>query len=236
MIKHPTTEETNATLKEYGLDLGSIQDCALCRFSSGEVLLNQGIPVEHLFIVLQGKVKVCMLAANGKVLTLCYYITSGILGDVELVQSDKCASATSIAVVPSNCIRIPLNLNQGYLMNNITFMNRVARGLSTKLLNSSNAHLTSALYSGEERLCSYILMSEHNGMFTEILSDVSKSIGISYRHLFRMLNSMCQSGVLEKRESGFMVLDRQYLTANCTLAKTDLGKVNPSAQSWPYPQ
>ncbi|MDD4843756.1 MAG: cyclic nucleotide-binding domain-containing protein [Anaerotignum sp.] len=215
MIKCPITAESNSDLKEYGLDFCSLQDCVLCSFDSGEVLLNQGDPVEHLFIVLRGKIKVCMLAANGKDLTLCYYIANGILGDVEFVQENKSASATSIAAFPSACIRIPLNLNQEYLIHNITFMNQVARGLSTKLLNSSYAHITSALYSGEERLCSYILMAEHNGMFTEILSDVSKSIGISYRHLFRLLNDMCQRGVLEKRASGFIVLDRQYLGEKC---------------------
>ncbi|MEM1485569.1 cyclic nucleotide-binding domain-containing protein [Oscillospiraceae bacterium PP1C4] len=215
MIKHPITAESNSDLKEYGLDFSYLQDCVLCRFDSGEVLINQGEQVEHLFIVLQGKIKVCMLAANGKDLTLCYYIASGILGDVEFVQENKSASATSIAAFACDCIRIPLNLNQEYLIHNISFMNQLASGLSTKLLNSSYAHITSALYSGEERLCSYILMAEHNGMFTEILSDVAKSIGISYRHLFRLLNDMCQIGVLKKRASGFIILDRQYLTKKC---------------------
>lgn len=215
MKKHPITIESNSALKEYGLDFNSLQDCMLCRFDSGEVILNQGDPVKHLFIVLRGKIKVCMLAANGKDLTLCYYIASGILGDIEFVQEDKSASATSIAAFASDCIRIPLNHNQEYLIHNITFMNQVARGLSTKLLNSSYAHITSALYTGEERLCSYILMTENNGMFTEIISNVSKSIGVSYRHLFRLLNDMCQRGVLEKGVSGFIVLDRQYLTKKC---------------------
>jgi CRP-like cAMP-binding protein len=212
MIKYPITADSNYDLKEYGLDLSYLKDCAVCRLDSGEVLLNQGDPVEYLFIVLRGKIKVCMLAPNGKDLTLCYYISSGILGDVEFVQENKSASATSIAAFACDCIRIPLNLNQEYLMHNIKFMNQLANGLSTKLLNSSYAHITSALYSGEERLCSYILMAEHNQMFTEILSDVSKSIGISYRHLFRLLNDMCQRGVLERSASGFIVLDRQYLT------------------------
>ncbi|WP_313524612.1 cyclic nucleotide-binding domain-containing protein [Anaerotignum sp.] len=215
MVKHPISGESNADLKEFGLDCNHLKDCAICSFESGEVILNQGNEVEYLFIVLRGKIKVCMLAPNGKDLTLCYYISSGILGDVEFVQENKFASATSIAAFACDCIRIPVNLNREYLIHNITFLNQLASGLSTKLLNSSFAHITSALYSGEERLCSYILMAEHNQMFTEILSDVSKSIGISYRHLFRLLNDMCERGVLKKSASGFIVLDRQYLTEKC---------------------
>ncbi len=216
MTKHPITADGRSALKKYGLVLRDINDCALCHFKTGEIILNQGIPVDQLFIVIQGKVKVCMLAGNGKDLTLCYYISNGILGDIELMQEDKSASATSIAALPSICIRIPLSRNLTYLLNNTIFMNQVARGLSTKLLNSSNAHIASALYSSEERLCSYILMAEHNGLFTDILSDVSKSIGISYRHLFRVLNDLCQSGILERRESGFKILDKQYLLRKCT--------------------
>lgn len=215
MTKLPFTTEANLTLKKYGLDLSSLNDCALCTFEPGEVILNQGKSVENVFIVLQGKVKVCMLAANGKDLTLCYYIDSGILGDIEFMQDNKSASATSIAAIPSVCIRIPVGLNEENLTHNIVFMNLLARGLSTKLLNSSHAHITSALYTGEERLCSFILMAEHNGVFTDILADVSRSIGISYRHIFRVLNNMCQSKVLEKTESGYVVLDRQYLKERC---------------------
>lgn len=212
------TEKSKAALLEYGMDAGMVHGCALFRYESGEVLLKQGTPVEHLYLVLHGKIKICMLAANGKDLTLCYYISSGILGDVELVQDDKSASATSIAVLPSDCIRIPLARNWAYLHHNITFMNQVAKGLSTKLLNSSNEHVSSALYSSEERLCSYILMTAHNNLFSDTLTDVSKSIGISYRHLFRLLSRLCGNGVLEKRDAGFVILDKRYLQERCTHA------------------
>lgn len=215
MTKHPITEEGKSILKEYGIDLNIIRDCALCQFEAGETILKQGTLVEHLFLVVEGKIKVYQLAANGKDLTLCYYISSGILGDVELVQEDKAASATSVVATPSYCIQIPLALNRTYILNNIVFMNQVAKGLSAKLRNSNSAHISSALYSGEERLCSYILMAEHNGLFSDVLTDVAQSIGISYRHLFRVLGEMCRNGVLEKKESGYVILNRQYLMENC---------------------
>lgn len=219
MTIHPMTSDGKSVLKEYGLLLNDLNGCALCHFEAGEVILNQGMLVDRLFIVIQGKVKVCMLAGNGKDLTLCYYVSSGILGDIELMQEDRSASATSITALPSTFIRIPLSQNLSYLKSNIIFMNQIATGLSTKLLNSSNEHIASALYTSEERLCSYILMAEHNGLFTDILSDVSKSIGISYRHLFRVLNDLCENGILEKRESGFKILDKQYLLKNQLIRK-----------------
>lgn len=216
MKKYSIIESQMDVLRAYGLELGKLSGCTLCKFANGDIMLTQGRQVEQLFLVVEGKVKVCMLAPNGKNLTLCYYVSSGILGDVELMQEEKTASATSIAILPTTCITIPLLKNLKYLTNNLVFMNWVAKGLSDKLLNSSNAHIASALYSSEERLCSYILMSEHNGLFSEVLSDVSKSIGISYRHLFRVINDLCKQGILEKTESGFKILDKQFLQQKCT--------------------
>lgn len=216
MKKSPLTPRACAVLAEYGLDFSVLENSMLFRYDSGETILKQGTPVEALFVLLNGKVKVHMLAANGKDLTLCYYLDSGILGDVEFVQEDPSASATSVAVFQTDCIAIPLKSNRETLNRNVMFMNHVAKGLSEKLINSSYYHMTSVLYTGEERLCTYILMAEHNSVFSEILSDVSKSVGVSYRHLFRMLNTLCQKGVLKKSESGFVILDKHYLIEKCT--------------------
>lgn len=216
MKKSPLTQKECAVLAEYGLDFSALRNSMLFHYDAGETILHQGTPVECLLVLLNGKVKVRMLAANGKDLTLCYYMDSGILGDVEFVQADQTASATSVAVFQTNCIAVPLKLNQDYLSHSVMFMNHVAKGLSTKLLNSSYYYMTSVLYTGEERLCAYILMAAHNGVFSEMLSDVSKSVGVSYRHLFRMLNTLCQRGVLKKNESGFVILDQHYLTEKCT--------------------
>ncbi len=49
-------------------------------------------------------------------------------------------------------------------------------------------------------------------MFTEVLTDTAKAIGISYRQLFRLLQDIRQKGILEKTPVGFRILNRAYLT------------------------
>lgn len=208
--KELTNEEQKA-MEKHGIDPDIFQNCRICSFKSGEIIFRQGVTVKNLYIILKGKIKVCILAPNGRDLTLSYYLSSGILGDVELLLDEKTASTTAVVELPSECIEIPLDSNASLITGNITFMNEVAKGLSKKLLKSSNALVSSALYSGEERLCSYILMTENNGMFTGVLSDISKSIGISYRHLFRILNNLCQKNILQKNKSGFQIIDREYI-------------------------
>ena len=76
--------------------------------------------------------------------------------------------------------------------------------------------MSASLYSGEERLCAYILQTSHNGIFSDILTDTACSVGMSYRHMFRLLNHLCEDGVLEKRENGYRILDRESLAEKAT--------------------
>ncbi len=198
-------------LEEYGISNMNL-DAGLClRFDAGETILHEGMPIFHLFIVVKGKAKVCTIAKNGKDLVLCYYISDGIIGDIELM-SNACIAATSvIAITDFECIALPNKKYAAYLKNNLAFLNRLGSELSLKLLHSSKNYVFTALYSGEERLCSYILQSSNNDIFNDVLTDVSSSIGMSYRHMFRLLNQLCMDGILDKRDNGYLILDRNEL-------------------------
>ena len=65
----------------------------------------------------------------------------------------------------------------------------------------------SALHTAEERLCAYIRETSYRSFFREVLTDTASSIGVSYRHLHRMLAALCGKGILEKTPQGYRVLD-----------------------------
>lgn len=211
-MKRKALDQTaRVVLRDCGLDPEKLCGCELYCFDAGEAIYTQGRPVERLYLVLRGKIKVCMLAENGRDLTLCYTITDGLLGDVELMREERVATATSVAVFPSVLVSIPISGNEQDPTGNLAFMTCVAKGLAAKLVRRGNEHIASALYSGRARLCAYILTAEHEGLFCDVLSDAAKSIGVSYRHLFRILNELCDKGVLQREASGFRILDRAYL-------------------------
>ena len=203
--------EDRELLLQYSLDDLELMDCQLCTFDVGEVILSQGCTMEYLYLVVSGTAKVFINARNGKNLILSYYVSKEILGDIELTLGDYRASTTAIAVSEFSCIGIPFLQNSVYLKQNIEFMNIISKSLSTKLLNSCNAYTAAALHTSEERLCSYIMMAEHNGKFTDVLVDVAQSVGMSYRHIFRIMNKLCKDGILEKTEGGFRILSRERL-------------------------
>lgn len=209
MKKKPLKKKHLEKLSDYGLQ-GILLDSCMC-FQPGEMVLREGMPITWLALIVSGKAKVCAASPNGKNLVLCYYVSDGVIGDIEFMAGLETATANLIAVTDFECIAIPCREHAKDLRTNVTFLNKLGNELSRKLVRSSNNFVSAALYSGEERLCSYILQTSHNNIFNDVLTEVSGSIGMSYRHIFRLLSSLCEEGVLEKRESGYHILKREDL-------------------------
>lgn len=197
--------------QEYGIENMPLGSCVCLNYQAGETVLRQDMPLTHLLIVVSGKVKVCLLAKNGKDLILCYYVSAGVMGDMEMMTGAPVAAATVIAVSDFECIGLSIEKNAASLKRNLVFLNRLGQGLSAKLMESSKNFVSTALFSGEERLCAYILEASHNDVFSDTLTDVSRSIGMSYRHMFRLLNQLCVEGLLDKKPYGYRILDHEEL-------------------------
>lgn len=61
------------------------------------------------------------------------------------------------------------------------------------------------------RIRSYILGAEERGIFRDIMTDTAASVGTNYRHLYRMMGELCSEGILEKRPTGYRILDYRRL-------------------------
>lgn len=209
MHTKPLTKEHICKLTEYGIENIPPESCLCQYYEAGETIQQEGMPILYFSMVMRGRAKVCATAPNGKNLVLCYYVLDGVIGDIELMTDNYTATATIIAITDFECLAIPYHRNAARLKSNLLFMNLLGQTLARKLLVSSNNFAAAALYTGEERLCSYILQSSPNGIFNDILTDTACSIGMSYRHMFRILNQLCRDGLLEKQVCGYRILDRE---------------------------
>jgi len=204
------TAAARATLSRYGLDARTLTGCRVQQYQPGETVLRQGDDATYFHIVLDGAAKVCVNARNGRHLILCYYASSGVLGDVELLLPSP---KTTNTVSAFSCVAVPLRENRVALLGNLSFVSRIGQELAQKLLRSSDAHMISALYTSRERLCAYILTTQQGGVFREYLTDAALSVGVSYRQAQRIMQSLCSLGVLQKVDSGFQILDMPRLRA-----------------------
>ena len=194
-------------------DLGWIDPAAavLLRFERGEWFLFEERVIEYLYILLSGKAKVCMFEESGRNLLLCYYVSDGIMGDVELMMGRRSAISSVQAVTPVTCIGLPLESYAPVLLSNLPFVRRLGMGLAEKLHASVSSTTAIILRPFEARLCSYLLANAQSGLFSEPLTSVSEQLGVSYRHLLRTLRALCDEGLLRKEKAGYHIADEAAL-------------------------
>ena len=205
-------------LDKYGL-LDHQSVCRVQQFYSGETIFAQGVEYKYIMIVVSGKAKVCTSAPSGKDLVLAYYLSSGLIGDVELMSDTTYATASVITLSAFECIIVPFQDNQDSMFKNLTFMTTLAKVLSENLISSSYNYTSNALYSGEQRLCTYILQGAYKNYFFDNLTDVAATIGISYRHLLRLLNKLCDDAILKREKRRFQILDKDQLVQRSSEAE-----------------
>lgn len=205
MKTSPYSADFDHYLQKWHLVPRDLTGLKLADFHNKEEILSQGEAIRYLMIVISGKAKVCNYAANGKNLVLSYYISDGIIGDMEMMLNLESADTTIIALSDFRCILIPLAENDHFLRHDVAFLNEIGEGLAAKLLKSSRNFLSAAFYTAEQRLSKYIYETAYKNFFSDNMTDVAATIGTSYRHLYRLLGELSAKGILEKDEDGYWI-------------------------------
>ena len=185
-----------AILHQHGLDAQALHGCTVREYAFGERVVTEGMPLDYLFAVTAGKVKVGITAPNGKNLIMCFYVSDGLIGEAEFFAGCTPANTTVVALGPFRCVAVPVPRNRDWLAHSLPFAHTAA-ALAQKLHVADSA-VAAALYPAEVRLSRYILGAAESGVFRDVMTDVACSVGISYRHLYRTLAALCADGVLEK--------------------------------------
>lgn len=212
MQKRRPNQQEQDILTAYGLIPARLKDAVVFTIPQGDYILKEGDPISYLYFVVAGKAKVCRSVSNGKQLLLCFFLSEGIIGDLEMMTEQTTAFATLQAVTDFTCIALPLSCYAKALRENPIFMNHIARELAKKLIQSDTNSAVTILHSAQERLCAYICQTAQNDLFHEMLTDVTSLLGTSYRHLLRCLDRLCLDGVLKKSPCGYQIIDAQELT------------------------
>ena len=194
-------------LNTWGLKKDSIKHAYHLIFKANDTVLAEKEPINRLLIVTEGRAKAQRFSDEGKTLIINRYISDGFIGELEILNDISESIAEITAISDLHCIALPKEQFQKEFNTNIVFSNMMAKILANKLLNSSNNYANSALHSATSRLATYIIENSYNNNFADVLTEVATSTGMSYRHMFRLLDDMCNNNILEKTPTGYKILD-----------------------------
>ncbi|HEX3021200.1 MAG TPA: cyclic nucleotide-binding domain-containing protein, partial [Lachnospiraceae bacterium] len=182
----------------------------LVRFQQGEYLCRVGDDREYFSILVDGRAKVFTTVASGKTLLYSFYQDFGYIGDVELMMN-KPFVAYIECLTQTYCIRISLKKYEGKLLEDTKFMRSVSQQLADKLDHISSNSCSNLLIPLENRLAGYIITVTTEDIFTENLTHLADHLGVSYRHLLRIMRLFCDKGYLGKSSNGYRILDLEML-------------------------
>jgi CRP-like cAMP-binding protein len=212
LIHNPT--KLQACIRELGLNSWFSTNVEpyleLHRFRKDEFIFTQFDKPNYIYFFVSGKAKVHQVNKNGSVTLIKFYVTGDLVGDLELL--DIVASTASLqAIEEVLCIGINTSKYKDLLLNDVIFLKALATQLGKKLLEDTVNFSKNQSYAVENRLAAFILTSQVDGCFNETLTEVADYLGTSYRHLLRVLASLCSNGYLSKSSCGYQILERKQL-------------------------
>ena len=185
-------------------------EICLHRFARGENIYREGEPLRELYFLVKGQVKVFRTHHNGKVSVVEFASAFDILGELELVN----ARDTTISVQALRDCHWP-GLSLAPLLSPLprddTFTTSVALRPPATLRRLPHHPALNTSYSVEVRLARYIHYTRRGDMFEERLTEAAEYLGVSYRHLQRIIAKFCADGLLERVRGGYRVCEPERI-------------------------
>lgn len=198
-----------------------IEELALFNFKPREYVIRMHEPLRRLYFFVEGKAKVFMTMENGKSLLMRFYKPFEMIGDVEFAcyQHHICYLQ---AISSVTCLGIEIESVRKRIESSAKLLLFICNSLGQKLATFNTASAINQTYPLENRLASYLIAVSatdedklkivkeiHTGNLTELAS----LLGTSYRQLTRVIRKFKESGILERENNEFVILDPEGLQA-----------------------
>lgn len=185
--------------------------CELLLYEKGDFLIKEGRIQNYLLFLVKGEVIMTILSHKGFDFALGGSHTFEVYGEASALWGE--IPENSIwAATDSYCLGIHLGKYRSLLLNDARFLTYIAQLLSKRLKKLSKNILTQIESNAENVLAAYILQNQKNNVFTSKLTITAEAVGISYRHLIRLLNSLCERNLLKKDNRRYFIIDHAKLT------------------------
>ena len=197
----------NPGLKDKFIKQFHIRDCfdsmsdlsfELVSFSRDECIIREGELTGCLFFLLLGRVK--CYSGGFKKDAGSFYMDRGLLGAEELAAK-RAPSGSVWAMQEVLCLKLSYEAVETAekLRNDNGFLRYLSFQLANKLfLADKGSALGEPEKPREERLYEYLRLTAKDGRVSHSLGEISRVMGISYRHLIRMMNGLCDEGRLRR--------------------------------------
>lgn len=181
----------------------------LAEFRQGENIIFQEEQSEYLYFLYKGKCQVTAYMENGKAVIINTLNAPCLIGEIELIKNDSPFSVDAL----KNCtvVAFPVSSCRSILLNNTSFLYQLCSALVDKERKNALSLAHHISFPFEYRLAKFILDNSDGKVFTVKKTVIAESLGISYRHLEKVMVSFIEKGYLRKEKLTYYITDYSSL-------------------------
>lgn len=180
------------------------------KYDAGDCIFEEGIELDELIFLEEGRAKCCSLNENGTINLLTFMNAPYLLGSLELLEVQKTANGV-IAISHCTCSVINLSACKDQVMNDVKFLRYMCIEVGRMAVNNSSLITLMQSYPLKNRLATYLLQVQFEGVYAGPHTEASAYLGVTYRHLLHVLAQFVDEGILEKRNHLYKIIDMNRL-------------------------
>ena len=183
------------------------------RREPGQLVIGAGDPVHDLLFFVKGRIKIYTTMENGQRLLAAVYRPFDVLGEVELLTSERCTLSVE-AITETVCLALSVAAIKKNADRNVRLFMYLCARLGAKLKDRIIAESINLRYPVENRLASYLMASTDGEgwiLGTDDLGELADYLGASYRQLGRVVRRFRDAGILDRTRGRIRVVNRPKL-------------------------
>ena len=192
------------------------KDIEVLRIRKGQLICSKGDVINHMFLIVEGKVKIYTITPEGKRLILRFQKSLGIIGDIEYIQGTNVLHTIEAG---SECLlfKIPFETIRDTVGNDAVFLSFLLDVITSRFRAKTDAATLNLLYPVEVRIASFLLSTAgdlegkhsvyHKEATDTSLRDMADMVGTSYRHLNRVIKKLCNEEIVSRSGGNLFIKD-----------------------------
>lgn len=187
-----------------------VSDTELFSAEAGEYIITEGVRLQYLYYMCSGRAKLYMTLSNGKIALIDFFTAPCFIGEMELLTDTGEVRAVQ-AIEKCMCLALPLKRYRERLLKDSCFLLNLCRLLGNKNCRNIISFTRNQAFPLANRLASFILLTEEDGIYHEKHTLTAEYLGISYRHLLFVLADFTDKGYLAKDKRRYVICNRAAL-------------------------
>lgn len=179
----------------------------LCTFKKDAHLYTANSSVKHCYYILSGSAKIYVDHSNGRRSVIDFVSEQDWLGELSLFCTETDVKENTV-LENMQCYVFELSALRELCLANAQVCAYFTAYISRKLLNRTYRMSESLNYSLENRLASFMLQYQKNGIYRIAHTHASEYLNVSYRHVLHVMRKLVDQGILRKTEGkGYEIID-----------------------------